>query len=78
MKANFFKFPATPHLALLGSVEVRGDKVMSESEREHFLRHELVAEEKVDGANLGISVDAEGKEPQPNKCHNFASITGQS
>jgi ATP-dependent RNA circularization protein (DNA/RNA ligase family) len=60
VKDDFFKFPSTPHLALLGSVEVRGDKVMSESEREDFLRHELIVEEKVDGANLGISVDAEG------------------
>jgi ATP-dependent RNA circularization protein (DNA/RNA ligase family) len=60
MKDDFFKFPSTPHLALLGSIEVRGDKVMSESERADFLQHELVVEEKVDGANLGISVDAEG------------------
>lgn len=60
MKDNFFKFPSTPHLALLGDMEVRGDKVMSESERNDFLRHEVVVEEKVDGANLGISFDAEG------------------
>ena len=60
MKDDFFKFPSTPHLALLGDVEVRGDKVMSESVRNDFLRHELVVEEKVDGANLGISFDAEG------------------
>ncbi len=32
---------------------------MSESEREMFLRHELVVEEKIDGANLGISFDRE-------------------
>ncbi|RKZ60625.1 MAG: DNA ligase [Gammaproteobacteria bacterium] len=32
---------------------------MSVSEREIFLRHELVVEEKVDGANLGISFDGE-------------------
>jgi ATP-dependent RNA circularization protein (DNA/RNA ligase family) len=57
---EFFKFPSTPHLALLGEVTVRGDKVMSESERNDFLRHELVVEEKVDGANLGIAFDAEG------------------
>lgn len=60
MKDDFFKFPSTPHLALLGSVEIRGDKVMSESEREDFLRHELIVEEKMDGANLGISIDGEG------------------
>jgi len=60
VKDDFFKFPSTPHLALLGDVEIRGDKVMSESERNDFLPHELVVEEKVDGANLGISFDAEG------------------
>ena len=60
MKDVFFKFPSTPHLALLGDIKVRGDKVMSESERNDFLRHELVIEEKVDGANLGISFDEDG------------------
>jgi hypothetical protein len=57
---DFFKFPSTPHLALLGDVVVRGDKVMSESERDEFIRHDLVVEEKVDGANLGISFDSSG------------------
>ena len=60
MKSDFFKFPPTPHLALLDGVEVRGDKVMSDSERTRFLHHELVVEEKVDGANLGISFDSDG------------------
>lgn len=60
MKDDFFKFPSTPHLALLGDIDVRGDKVMSESERNDFLCHELIVEEKVDGANLGISFDSEG------------------
>ncbi|MDR3568595.1 MAG: RNA ligase family protein [Syntrophobacteraceae bacterium] len=60
MKDAFFKFPSTPHLALLGNVQVRGDKVLSEFDRNEFLRHELVVEEKVDGANLGLSFDANG------------------
>lgn len=60
MKHDYVKFPSTPHLALLGNVQVRDDKVMSESERNDFLQHEIVVEEKVDGANLGISFDAEG------------------
>ena len=60
MRDNFFKFPSTPHLALLGDVDIRGDKVMSEHERDEFLGHELVVEEKVDGANLGISFDSNG------------------
>lgn len=33
---------------------------MSESERNDFLLHDLVVEEKVDGANLGISFDDNG------------------
>jgi ATP-dependent RNA circularization protein (DNA/RNA ligase family) len=57
---DYYKFPSTPHLALLGDVSIRGDKVMSESERNDFLRNELVIEEKVDGANLGVSFDSDG------------------
>lgn len=60
MSEDFFKFPSTPHLATLPGVEIRGDKVMSPSERDEFLLHELTVEEKVDGANLGISFDTEG------------------
>lgn len=60
MKHDFFKFPSTPHLAILNDVEIRGDKVMSEFERNDFLQHELTVEEKVDGANLGISFDHSG------------------
>lgn len=60
MKDNFFKFPSTPHLATLAGVDIRGDKVLSESECNEFLQYELVVEEKVDGANLGISFDSEG------------------
>lgn len=60
MKDDFFKFPSTPHLATLAGVDIRGDKVLSESERDEFLQHDLMVEEKVDGANLGISFDSEG------------------
>lgn len=61
MKNDFFKFPSTPHLAVLSNVNIRNDKVLTESERNEFLRHNLVIEEKVDGANLGFSFDSEGK-----------------
>jgi ATP-dependent RNA circularization protein (DNA/RNA ligase family) len=60
LKDDFFKFPSTPHLATLGSVDIRDDKVLSESERNQLLQHNLLVEEKVDGANLGISFDADG------------------
>ncbi len=60
MKADFFKFPSTPHLATMQGVDIRGDKVLTESERDEFLTHEVTVEEKVDGANLGLSFDANG------------------
>ena len=60
MRDNFIKFPSTPHLALLGNADIRNDKVMTASERNEFLCHELVVEEKIDGANLGISFDSNG------------------
>jgi hypothetical protein len=60
VKEDFFKFPSTPHLAAMPGVDIRGDKVLTESERDAFLRHELMVEEKVDGANLGLSFDADG------------------
>ncbi len=57
---NFYKFPSTPHLAVFAENEIRGDKVFSEDERKSFLSHSLVVEEKIDGANLGISFDTNG------------------
>jgi ATP-dependent RNA circularization protein (DNA/RNA ligase family) len=60
VKEDFFKFPSTPHLATMPGVDIRGDKVLSDSERDEFLQHDLAVEEKVDGANLGISFDPEG------------------
>lgn len=55
------KFPSTPHLTNLGSNPIRGDKVMTEPERNEFLRHYITIEEKIDGANLGISFDEHGE-----------------
>jgi ATP-dependent RNA circularization protein (DNA/RNA ligase family) len=60
MGSNFFKFPSTPHLAVLGKNDVRDDKVFSEKECLDFLKNELIIEEKIDGANLGISFDTDG------------------
>jgi len=60
VRDQFFKFPSTPYLAVLGDLAVRDDKVLLEFERDEFFRHELVVEEKIDGANLGISFDASG------------------
>ena len=58
--SEFFRFPHTPHLTWLGQGTPRDDKVLSALEAEAFLAHPVVLEEKVDGANLGFSVDASG------------------
>lgn len=58
--SEFFKYPSTPHLISLGDMPLRDHKLMSESERMEFLQHDLIIEEKVDGANLGISFDSDG------------------
>lgn len=55
------KFPSTPHLAWLGGSGVRDDKVLTPSEVAAFLSGPVIVEEKVDGANLGISLDRAGQ-----------------
>lgn len=56
----FFRFPHTPHLAWLGEGQPRDDKVLAPHEARELLAHTVVVEEKVDGANLGFSVDDDG------------------
>lgn len=56
----FFRFPHTPHLTWLGSSTPRDDKVLSASEAQALLRSPVVVEEKLDGANLGLSCSPEG------------------
>src|SRR6185312_9818856 len=57
---EFFRFPHTPHLAWLGEGTPRDDKVLSPAEARELLADDVVVEEKLDGANLGISVDPAG------------------
>jgi ATP-dependent RNA circularization protein (DNA/RNA ligase family) len=59
MDREFFKFPRTPHLFSLSSKPLRGDHILSNSEAVSFLEGDLVIEEKVDGANVGISFSPE-------------------
>jgi len=54
------KFPSTPHVAWLSSTPARSDKVLSPAEAERFLSRPITVEEKVDGANIGISLDDGG------------------
>jgi ATP-dependent RNA circularization protein (DNA/RNA ligase family) len=57
---DFIRFPHTPHLAWLGKGTPRGDKVLAPAEVNQLLSGVVVVEEKVDGANLGFSVDEHG------------------
>ncbi len=57
---DFFRFPHTPHLSWLGSGEPRDDKVLSPNEASTLLAGEVVVEEKLDGANLGVSINEAG------------------
>jgi ATP-dependent RNA circularization protein (DNA/RNA ligase family) len=58
---SFFRFPHTPHLEWLGEGTPRDDKVLTASEVEALLVHPLFVEEKVDGANIGISISVFGE-----------------
>lgn len=57
---TFHRFPHTPHLAWLGPGRPRDDKVLAPEEVGRLLADEVVVEEKIDGANLGFSVDEDG------------------
>jgi len=58
---EFFRFPNTPHLFWLGQGQPRDDKILSETETAALLQDEVLIEEKLDGANLGISLDEQGE-----------------
>lgn len=61
MTTEFFRFPHTPHIAWLAKGEPRDDKVLSDAEAKVHLAGMVVVEEKLDGANLGFSLDAHGQ-----------------
>jgi ATP-dependent RNA circularization protein (DNA/RNA ligase family) len=58
---TFFRFPSTHHLAWLSKASApRDDKILSQFDVKSFLSQEIVVEEKVDGANIGISLAEDG------------------
>lgn len=58
---NFFRYPRTPHISWLGTEEPRSDKVLSPADVSALLSLPVVVEEKLDGANLGFSLDPNGQ-----------------
>ena len=59
--SDFFRFPHTPHIDWLGEGMPRDDKVLDEAEIASLLAQPLRVEEKLDGANLGISIRDNGE-----------------
>ena len=53
---DLFKFPRTPHLFVVPGLDIRDDKVLSDLECESLLKNPIILEEKLDGANIGISL----------------------
>ena len=67
--ADFYKFPHTPYL-LPPSKEIgRKDKILTESEAKEFFSKNVLVEEKIDGANLGISFQSDGTIFLQNRGH---------
>jgi hypothetical protein len=61
MPNDFFKFPRTPHLLWPLDRAPKDDRVLSAAEAREFLSAEVVVEEKIDGANVGFSLDDHGR-----------------
>jgi ATP-dependent RNA circularization protein (DNA/RNA ligase family) len=59
--SDFFRFPHTPHLAWLATGEPRDDKLLTLVEANALLADKVAVEEKLDGANLGISIGTDGQ-----------------
>ncbi len=57
---GFFRFPSTPHLAWLGKGSPRDDKLLSSVAADELLSGPVRVEEKLDGANLGLSFGPDG------------------
>lgn len=73
-----FKFPSTPHLLNSNVIDIRKDKIMSSAEVKEMLSKEVIVEEKIDGANLGISFNSYGDMILQNRGKIIAPpLTGQ-
>lgn len=57
---SFYKFPSTPYLFSPPNGISRQDKVLTDDEVQLFFSETVTVEEKIDGANLGISFNSDG------------------
>jgi len=58
---EFFRFPRTPHLLRCGPGKPLDDLLFTAAEARRFLSAPILVEEKIDGANLGLSLDPRGR-----------------
>lgn len=65
---NIIKFVRTKHLVNLGAAS-RDDLLYTKDEVDQFINVPIYVEEKVDGANLGISIDKNYKIKVQNRSH---------
>lgn len=66
-KNDFFKFPSTPHVLSNGTI--RGEKIVDNNSLNKLLLSTVYVEEKIDGANLGISFNDNGEQLIQNRGH---------
>jgi len=69
---GFINFPRTSHIINLGSAS-RDDLVLDQKDVQRFLDNEIIIEEKVDGANLGISINDQYEIHFQNRSHYVTS-----
>ena len=67
-ETHIHKFPRTPHLFNIGGATV-DDRYVSEEEYHHFLNHPVQITEKVDGAQLGFSLNDNYQIMTQNRSH---------
>lgn len=74
---GFFKFPTTPHVFDLtdGKALTESDRLLSEKEAQQFYdgKTVIIVEEKIDGANLGISLTESYEPLYQNRAHYVSS-----
>lgn len=61
MREEFFKFPRTPHLWWPLDRAPKDDRVIEPASVRELLSGEVIVEEKIDGATLGLSLDEHGE-----------------
>jgi atypical dual specificity phosphatase len=72
IRHGIIKFPKIPHLFNLGGA-TRDDKICTPSDISKFIGQKVIIEEKIDGANVGISIDDNGCILVQNRSHFITS-----